>query len=79
MTTTVPVAPRFVHDSSRISLIEQAIQGYLDSKRPIPLEWISEYLAITDLHHMEPRFDVILLPKHSTLSVTTSHQEMRKS
>jgi len=79
MNTTTSVAPRFVHDSSRVTLIEQAIQHYLDAGREIPVEWTCEYLEILNLHHMEPRFDVVIRPKQSSTSVTTSHQETRKS
>lgn len=69
------VAPRFVHDSSRATLIELAIQKYLDAGREIPLEWIGEYLAILNLHDLEPRFSVIVRPKYHPISVTTSNNE----
>lgn len=54
------LAPRFVHDCSRTTLIEQAIEGYLLKGREIPLEWTSEYLEILTRNGQEPRFRVCL-------------------
>lgn len=54
------IAPRFVHDSTRISLIERAIEAYLVRGREIPLEWTTEYLERIDRNHLESRFKVRL-------------------
>lgn len=54
------LAPRFVHDSSRTSLIERAIEAYLLNGREIPVEWIAEYLENLSRNHQEPRFHVRL-------------------
>lgn len=81
MTTTnsaLPtITPRFVHEASRATLIEQAIQGYLDAGREIPLEWIGEYLETISRNHLEPRFELIVRPKNHSHRVTTNHPEMR--
>ena len=47
-------------DPTRLSLIETAIQAYLDAGRKIPLEWISEYLLIIQREHKESRFRIVL-------------------
>lgn len=54
------LAPRFVHESTRTTLIEKAIEGYLLRGREIPVEWTSEYLEILTRNGQESRFHVRL-------------------
>ncbi len=38
--------PKYIHDAQRAAEISAAIIRYLDSKVPIPIEWVEEYNEI---------------------------------
>lgn len=39
----VGIMPRFVHDRQRLKEIKNAVNAYMETEFPMPVEWIIEY------------------------------------
>lgn len=48
MTDKPPIGltPRHIHNSQRLSAIKEAMDRYIEVSKPIPAEWIGEYMDL---------------------------------